>query len=247
MRICTLAAAAALLSALAACGSSAPAGGAAKEAMPTIAAPAMTAPASAAPAAAAPAAAPTDAPAGAAGDQAMPAEQTSAPEQAATMAPAADEPAAADMPSGPAWLSAELMNVRTGQPFRIADFKGQVVLVETLAVWCSNCLRQQIQVKALHESLPSRDDLVSVGLGIDLQESGEALKAFTGKHGFDWTYAIATPDVAREIGNLYGAQFLNPPSTPMLVIDKQGQAHPLPFGIKSAEALQQALEPFLSR
>ncbi len=31
----------------------------------------------------------------------------------------------------------------------------------------------------------------------------------------------------------------------MLIIDRKGVAHPLPFGIKSAEELLQALQPFL--
>jgi hypothetical protein len=31
----------------------------------------------------------------------------------------------------------------------------------------------------------------------------------------------------------------------MLIIDRDGEAHPLPFGIKSAADLQAALEPFL--
>ena len=66
------------------------------------------------------------------------------------------------------------------------------------------------------------------------------------KNGFDWTYTVASQEVAREIGNLYGAQFLNPPSAPMLIIDRHGAAHPLPFGVKSAADLQKALEPFLN-
>ena len=52
-------------------------------------------------------------------------------------------------------------------------------------------------------------------------------------------------EVAREIGQLYGDQFLNPPSTPMLIVDRQGKVHLLPFGRKTAEDLQEALAPFL--
>jgi hypothetical protein len=48
------------------------------------------------------------------------------------------------------------------------------------------------------------------------------------------------------LDSLFGNQFLNPPSTPMLIIDRKGGVHPLPFGIKTAEDLQKALEPFLS-
>jgi len=146
----------------------------------------------------------------------------------------------------PAWFSASLTNVNSGQSFTIADYQGKVVLVETLAVWCSNCMRQQREVLALHEALGERDDFVSVGLGIDLNESADQLRNHAQRNGFDWVYAVATREVAREIGDLYGVNFLNPPSTPMLIIDRHGQTHPLPFGIKSAAVLRAALEPFLS-
>jgi hypothetical protein len=148
---------------------------------------------------------------------------------------------------GPDWFGAELTDVNTGESFKVADFHGKVVLVETMAVWCSTCFRQQKEVQALHELLGMRDDLVSLGLDIDPNETAGTLKAYTNKNGFDWVYAVAPVDVAREIGHLYGDQFLNPPSAPMLIIDRQGQAHPLPFGVKSAQALQEALASYLNQ
>lgn len=151
----------------------------------------------------------------------------------------------AAMAEGPAWYSASLTNVQTGESFTINDLHGKVILVETMAVWCSNCFRQQTQVKELHGLLGERDDFVSLGMDIDLNEDAEMLRTFTEANGFDWTYAVATADVARELASLYGGQFLNPPSTPMLIIDRHGMAHPLPFGIKSADDLLQALQPFL--
>lgn len=154
-------------------------------------------------------------------------------------------PAEEAMVDAPAWFSASLTDARTGQPFRISDFTGKVVLVETMAIWCSNCLRQQGQVKALHEQLGARDDFVSIGLDIDPNESMEALKRYVENQGFNWLYAVPPRDVSREIASLYGDQFLNPPSTPILVIDRHGEAHTLPFGIKSADELIQAIQPFL--
>jgi len=151
----------------------------------------------------------------------------------------------ADMMESPAWFGATLMDARSGQTFTINDFKGKVVLVETMAMWCSNCLKQQTQVKALHEALGMRDDFVSIGLDIDPNENIDALKGYVEDKGFDWYYAVSPVDVSREIASLYGDQFLNPPSTPILVIDRHGEAHPLPFGIKSADDLQQAIQPFL--
>jgi cytochrome oxidase Cu insertion factor (SCO1/SenC/PrrC family) len=145
----------------------------------------------------------------------------------------------------PAWFDAQLTNVRTGEAFTINDLQGKVILVETMAQWCTNCLAQQKQVLSLHDQLGPRDDFVSLGLDIDPNEDAEHLKTYTDKHDFTWMYAVPPKEVSREISLLYGDQFLNPPSTPMLIIDRQGQAHPLPFGIKSADDLHAALQPYL--
>lgn len=149
------------------------------------------------------------------------------------------------MMESPAWYSVQLIDVNTGESFTINDLKGRVILVETMAVWCSNCLRQQKEVKVLHESLGERDDFVSLGIDIDQNEDADKLQSFTASNGFDWLYVVAPAEVSREIASLYGAQFLSPPSTPMLIIDRKGVAHPLPFGVKSAEDLMEALQPFL--
>jgi thiol-disulfide isomerase/thioredoxin len=146
----------------------------------------------------------------------------------------------------PAWFSAELTDVNSGETLTVAGLKGKVALVETMAIWCSNCLRQQQEVKALHEALGMEDGLVTLVLDIDPNENAEHLRDYAARNGFDWTYAVAPREVAREIGQLYGDQFLNPPSTPMLIVDRDGKVHPLPFGRKSAQDLQEALAPFLS-
>jgi cytochrome oxidase Cu insertion factor (SCO1/SenC/PrrC family) len=149
------------------------------------------------------------------------------------------------MMDAPTWFGVALTDARTGQTFSINDLKGKVVLVETMAIWCTNCLQQQGQVKALHTQLGARDDFVSIGLDIDPNENTEALKSYVENKGFDWLYAVPPKDVSREIASLYGDQFLNPPSTPIVVIDRHGEAHPLPFGIKSVDDLMKAIQPFL--
>ena len=155
------------------------------------------------------------------------------------------KPAEDAMMESPAWYSVSLTDVSTGETFTINDMKGKVVLIETMAVWCSKCKSQQEQVKILHERLGERDDFVSLGVDIDPNEDAERLSSFTSSNGFDWKYVISPAEVSAEIASFYGAQFLNPPSTPMLIIDRKGVAHPLPFGIKSAEDLLNALQPFL--
>jgi hypothetical protein len=147
----------------------------------------------------------------------------------------------------PAWFSVPLVDVHTGTSFTIDELKGQVVLVETMAVWCSNCLRQQREVQTLHAALGERDDFISIALDIDPNENAEILRNFAEGNGFDWLYAVAPVEVASQFGELYGQQFLNPPSTPILLIDRHGEVHTLPFGIKSAGELRESVESLLEQ
>lgn len=149
------------------------------------------------------------------------------------------------MTPAPKWFSLPLKDARSAEIFKISDFLGKVVLLEDMATWCPNCTQQQKEVKLLHTALGKQADLVTIGLGVDLKEDAALLKAYIEKNGFDWKYAIATSELARELGALYGDQYLNPSATPMLIIDRKGQVHTLPFGIKSAAVLEAALKPFL--
>jgi hypothetical protein len=142
-------------------------------------------------------------------------------------------------------LSLPITNPATGETFTLSDFSGKVILVETMAMWCSNCFRQQNQVKVLHDLISDRDDFISLGIDIDLNEVAEDLIEYTSSNGFDWTYAVATKEFAREISQSLGDQFLNPPSTPMFIIDRKGEIHPLRFGIKDSQELLEVLQPFL--
>jgi thiol-disulfide isomerase/thioredoxin len=145
----------------------------------------------------------------------------------------------------PEWFTVSLTDVSSMMSFTIKDLKGKVVLVEPFAIWCPNCLQQQNQVKMLHEKLGEREDFVSIGLNVDPNENAEDVKAYINQRGFDWKYVNAPSEVQRNISDLYGTLYLNPSSTPIFIIDRQGVVHLLPFGVKSAETLYEALQPFL--
>jgi len=149
------------------------------------------------------------------------------------------------MMAAPGWYGVALTDASSGAPFSIAALKGKVVLVEMMAQWCSNCKLQQAQIKALGEKLGMPDDFVSISLDVDPNENAADLKKYVASTGFDWIHAIASKDVSREIAKLYTDQFLNPTSTPVLIIDRQGTAHPLPFGIKSADDLFKVVDQYL--
>lgn len=144
------------------------------------------------------------------------------------------------------WFSVELTDAATGETFTMNDYAGKVVLVETMAMWCPTCIIQAGEVRKLHELLGNPEDFVSVSLDVDLNEDEASLKEYVREFGFDWRFAIAPLEVARALGNLYSAQYLNPPLSPMLLIDRDGNVYQFEYGKKSAETLQKLVEPFLA-
>lgn len=145
----------------------------------------------------------------------------------------------------PAWFDIELTDAQTGQTFTINDFAGKVVLVETMAEWCPNCRVQQNEMKKLHSQMGNPPDLISISLDVDPNEDVSSLKNYVASFNYDWRFAVAPLLVARALGNLYSAEYLNPPLTPMLLIDREGNVYSLPYGFKSADALQNTIEPYL--
>jgi cytochrome oxidase Cu insertion factor (SCO1/SenC/PrrC family) len=145
------------------------------------------------------------------------------------------------------WFDMQLTDAQTGQTFTMNDFSGKVILVETMAIWCPNCIVQATQVKKLHDLLGNQDDLVSVSLDVDIHEDEAALKEYASSYGFDWPFAVTPLEVARALGNLYNAEYLNPPLSPMLLIDRDGNVHQLEYGLKDAESLQKTVEPYLAK
>ena len=146
----------------------------------------------------------------------------------------------------PDWYSMRMRDVRTGQAFAIGDFAGKVVLVETMAEWCPTCREQQAEVGKLHDLLGSGSDVVSISLDIDVHEDEASLKEYAGTLGYDWRFAVAPLEVARALGNLYSAEYLNPPYSPILLIDRHGTATSLPYGVKTAALLKSTLDPYLA-
>ena len=173
-----------------------------------------------------------------------------APTVAAFIPTATVVPAAAITPTAttlPDWFNIKMTDVRTGQTFSMNDFAGKVVLLETMAEWCINCVQQQNEVKKLESLTGNSKDLVLVSLDTDLHEDAASLKKYADTYGFDWYFAISPLDVDRALSNLYDSEYMNPPLAPMLFIDRQGGVYGLPFGpMKGAVSLQNTLAPYLA-
>ena len=167
---------------------------------------------------------------------------TPSPVLAPTSAPTAGGPAAVPSNAAPAvvlaqaWATAPLVDVSTGETFRIADHAGKVIFIESMAIWCSNCRAQQGDVMAALGRLPA-DSVVYVVVDVDPNEDGASLAAYREQHGFDGRYAIAGNDVGRALAADFGDQFLNPPSTPIAIVGTDGQVTLTEYGHKSPDEI----------
>jgi thiol-disulfide isomerase/thioredoxin len=163
--------------------------------------------------------------------------QTSSP-PTGSAGPSASVPA----PSAPGtvlaqdWATAALVDVATGETFRIADHAGRVIIIETMAIWCPNCRAQQADVMTALQELPA-DAVAFIVLDIDPNEDAASLAAYRERNGFEGRYAIAGTAVARALAAEFGDQILNPPSTPIVLIGRDGRVTLTEFGHKSTREL----------
>ena len=139
-----------------------------------------------------------------------------------------------------AWATAPLTDVVTGNEFKIADFAGKNIYVETFATWCPNCKKQLTEVQAVKEKMAS-DVFIALSVeGADIDSA--ALKAYAEKNGFDFIVAVATPEVLESLVAEFGADITNPPATPHFFISSTGEAGELITGIEDANKLAEHFE-----
>jgi thiol-disulfide isomerase/thioredoxin len=151
-------------------------------------------------------------------------------------------------PTVPSWFNVQMTDVTTGKPFKISDFSGKVVLVDTMATWCPTCQGEMSEVGRLPGLVGAgASDLVTISLDVDPNEDATILKKFAAANGFSWRIAVAPIEVGRFLEMNYDQQYLNPPLQPMLFIDRTGGVYGLPFGIKSAESIQKTLAQYLAQ
>jgi thiol-disulfide isomerase/thioredoxin len=130
------------------------------------------------------------------------------------------------------WATAELVDVATGETFRIADHAGKVIFLETMAIWCPTCRSQQNDVRSGFGKLPA-DSVVHVVLDIDPSEKAGSLADYRKSNSFTGIYAIAGAKVARALAKEFGDQILNAPSTPIVIVGTDGRVTLTEFGRKS--------------
>lgn len=120
-----------------------------------------------------------------------------------------------------------LVDVRTGERVTIGVLAEQKpLLLETMAIWCTNCRGQQGQVVEAH----ALADFHSISLDVDPNERAADLADYAEREGFDWVFALADADLARLLRERFGTAVLNPPSMPKILFRTDGSVELIGLG-----------------
>jgi peroxiredoxin len=109
----------------------------------------------------------------------------------------------------------------SGQPVKLSDFRGKVVLLNFWATWCIPCAAEIpwfIDFQKEHES----DGLVTLGVSLD-EDGWKIVKPYIGTHQINYRVMLGNDDVAQ----LYNATSL--PTT--MIIDRSGRIAATHVGI----------------
>lgn len=133
------------------------------------------------------------------------------------------------------WKNFQLTDVATGKTFKISDFKGKPVLMESFAVWCPTCLQQQKQIKELRST--EGEAIIHISLDTDPNEDEDIVMDHLTTNGFDWYFAVSPPDMTRSLIDEFGLRFVNAPDAPVVLICGDQSSRFLGRGVKSADEL----------
>jgi thiol-disulfide isomerase/thioredoxin len=172
---------------------------------------------------------PSDPPVGGASPSAAP-PSTEGPAPSEAGQPAFDDPL----------LALELTDVRDGTTFTLGELAADgPVIVETMAIWCTNCRSQMREVTAAHDLA----EFHSVSVDVEPTEIAEDLAAYSEREGFGWPFVMADASLATQLRERFGNAVLLPPGMPKLLIRTDGSVELLPLGqLLSAQQIAELVE-----
>lgn len=135
------------------------------------------------------------------------------------------------------WKNVGLIDVLTDKKFKISDFTGKIILLESFAVWCPTCLKQQKEIKKL-----LNEDIVHISLDTDPNEDGSLVRNHALTNSLDWRFVISPIEMTRALINEFGVGFVSAPSAPVLLICKDQSSRFLKRGVKSADELKSEIK-----
>jgi peroxiredoxin len=152
------------------------------------------------------------------------------PDPAAPAGPTRAVPQAVDLPA-PVLALSDLQ----GQPVSLADYRGQVVLVNNWATWCPPCREEMPVLQAYYQDHQAQGFVL---VGIDAGDPAEAVAEFVDRYGLTFPVWL-DPDLQAL------AEFRTNSLPSSYLVNRQGQIVRAWAGAVTREALETHLTPLL--
>jgi thiol-disulfide isomerase/thioredoxin len=134
------------------------------------------------------------------------------------------------------WKCEPLTDSVTGDTFEISDFEGKIILMESFAVWCPTCLKQQKEMAKLRTV--NGKEIVHISLDTDPNEDASQVADHATEHGFDWYFAVAPIEMTKALITEFGLSIVSAPRAPVVLICEDQSTRFLKGGLKSTEQLE---------
>lgn len=118
---------------------------------------------------------------------------------------------------------------------RLSDLQGKAVIVNFWATWCPPCRREIPELIEVYERYRDRGLVV---IGVDLQESDDAVREFAAEFGIPYPLVIDRTGEVADVWNI-GGQFQGIPST--YFIDRTGVVRDIYNGTLTRELLEERI------
>ena len=102
-----------------------------------------------------------------------------------------------------------------GNQISLADYHGQVVLINFWATWCSPCVEELPTMEELRKSLADKPFGI---IAINLSEDAETIRSFLERHSIELNFPLVL-DAAGETAEKYHVRGL--PAT--MIVDREGK------------------------
>lgn len=112
-----------------------------------------------------------------------------------------------------------------GGTVTLSDLKGQVVVLEFWATWCSPCVEGLDYLQRVRKRYADQGVVV---LAINIAESRDEVADFMADHGYTFTVLL---DTDGRVSDAYGVQAI--PNT--IVVDREGEVHTVTIGPDDVE------------